>query len=469
MRTLSRRGLLTGASGLAALMLRPKLGWALEKRNDVDFLRGPYNEAFFFRHNFAYRIGAGMHFFHSKQHDLLQLTPFEEHAEVDARFDKEATGYVIDPPLTEPTMEYYSSYISRAMYTLFRTIDWTHMHHEQTYDIMSDKGISWVDKKIWTDRAVRYYLDAQQAGIPRSVAPLELTMRRVGIMMKPYFNYFRNFYPRDQALFYVAHWWHPAVYEAFMISGNRDQEIAVKGVEDVMYREILPNRPGRMVLSREIMPRYARMSPESANIFDNLHMLHGIAYSILAYKGWSIEEKRDEMYRVIEAMGYQPGDEAYATKFHEPYPTYDPRTYPAWVRSPEGAMGKIMMEMLMEMLPMMYPQGLSKMQKAAIMQQMMKSGRLGIEPGELPGSLRDAIMQVAPGMTMMPGATAPGETPQMMTDMMVANWKRKAERMPSIPPIDMRVEPTLVAPPVPRPEPSAPPPSLPAAVSLLTP
>ena len=95
--------------------------------------------------------------------------------------------------------------------------------------------------------------------------------------------------------------------------------------------------------------------------------------------------------------------------------------------------------------------------------------RLGIEPGELPGSLRDAIMQVAPGMTMMPGATAPGETPQMMTDMMVANWKRKAERMPSIPPIDMRVEPTLVAPPVPRPEPSAPPPSLPAAVSLLTP
>ncbi len=54
------------------------------------------------------------------------------------------------------------------------------------------------------------------------------------------------------------------------------------------------------------MPRYARMSPESANIFDNLHMLHGIAYSILAYPGWSIEEKRAEMYRVIEAMGYQP-------------------------------------------------------------------------------------------------------------------------------------------------------------------
>ena len=45
----------------------------------------------------------------------------------------------------------------------------------------------------------------------------------------------------------------------------------------------MPDRPGRMLLSREIMPRYARMSPESENIFDNLHMLHGIAYSILAF------------------------------------------------------------------------------------------------------------------------------------------------------------------------------------------
>ena len=40
MRTLSRRGLLGGVGGLTALMLQPKLGWALEKRNDVDFLRG---------------------------------------------------------------------------------------------------------------------------------------------------------------------------------------------------------------------------------------------------------------------------------------------------------------------------------------------------------------------------------------------------------------------------------------------
>jgi hypothetical protein len=449
MRLATRRAFLGGAAASAVALAAQGAGagpaFALEQRNGVDFLRGPYNLAFFYRHNLAYRIGAGMHFFHSKQHDLLQLTRFEDHAAVDVRFDREAQEWLLNPPATEPEMPYYSSYVDRAMHTLFRTIDWTHMHHEQTYDVMAFREIPWAEKKAWTDRAVKYYLTMQTEGIPRSPAPLELTMRRAGIMMKPYFNYFRNFYPLDQSLFYVAHWWHPAVYEAQMISGNQDQEAAIKGVEDVMHREVIPSRPGRMVLSREIMPRYSRMSPESANIFDNLHMLHGIAYSILAYKGWSVEEKRAEMYRVIQAMGYQPGDEAYARKFGEPHPAYDPRTYPNWVRSPQGAMGMIMMDMLMEMLPMMYPGGLSKAEKSAVLQQMMKNGRLGIEPGEIPGSLHEAMTRIAPGMRMMPGATEPGETPRMMTETMEANWRRKAERMFDIAPIDMGVEPSLGA------------------------
>ncbi len=78
----------------------------------------------------------------------------------------------------EPEMPYYSNYVDRAMHTLFRTIDWTHMHHEQTYDVMAFREIPWAEKKAWTDRAVRYYLTMQTPGVPRSVAPLELTMRR---------------------------------------------------------------------------------------------------------------------------------------------------------------------------------------------------------------------------------------------------------------------------------------------------
>lgn len=65
---------LTPGAGLAA----PPLTAVAEKRNEVGFLRGPYNLAFYRRHNRSYRISAEMHFFHSKQHDLLQRTPGRE-------------------------------------------------------------------------------------------------------------------------------------------------------------------------------------------------------------------------------------------------------------------------------------------------------------------------------------------------------------------------------------------------------
>ncbi|WP_299822832.1 hypothetical protein [uncultured Jannaschia sp.] len=432
----SRRDLIAG--GLAALA-GTALGAApalAEQRNGVSFLRGPYNLALFHRHNRAYRIGAGMHFFHSKQHDLLQLTPLADHAAVDRSFEAEAARWLREPPRTEPKMEYYSSYVSRAMHTLFRAIDWTHMHHEQTYDVMAYRGIPWSEKKAWTDRTVRYYLTRQTTGLPRSVAPLDVTMRRAGLMMKPYFNFFRTFYPRDQSLFYVAHWWHPALYEAQMIGGNEGQDATVPAVVDLMYRQVMARRPQRMLLSREIMPRYSRMSPESGNIFDNLHMLHGIAYSILAYEGWTVRQKRDEMYRVIRAMSYQPGDERLARKFSIPRQNVDPRTYPGWMRSAEGEMSRIMQEMMQEMMPMMMPRA-SAAERRAAMEQLMKIGRLGVERGEDPGSLHDALMRIVPDMQVMQDATEPGATPEMMVRTMLRGWQSKYGGMRGVPGIDM--------------------------------
>lgn len=70
---------------------------------------------------------------------------------------------------------------------------------------MACRGIHWSDKTHWTDRAVRDHVRQRTAGLPGSVAPLEVTLRRAGLMMKPYFNYFRTFYLCDQALCYVAH------------------------------------------------------------------------------------------------------------------------------------------------------------------------------------------------------------------------------------------------------------------------
>ncbi len=441
--TITRRQLLAGSAGaLLAQFVSPQ-SFALERRNDVSFLRGPYNLAQFYRHNYSYRLSAGMHFFHSKQHDLLQRTRLANHNENDARFDEEALAFLREPPRIEPEMDYYSSYVDQAMHRLFRAIDWTHMHHEQTYDVLAYRGIAWSDKKTWTDRSVHYYLTAQEPGLARSCAPLDVTMRRAAVMMKPYFTYFRNYYPKDQSLFYVAHWWHPAVYESYMIAGNAEQEASVAQVNDTMWREVIPMRPQRMLLAREVSPRYARLSPESANIFDNLHMLHGIAYDILAYEGWTVDEKRAELYRVLDAMGYRPGDEALARKFALPRPQHDPRTYPDALRTADGEMSRIMQEMMMEMMPSMMPAGMSASMQEQMMARMKEKLGLGLAAGEPHGSLHDAMMAMAPDMRMTAEAVAPGATPQPMVEAMLNGWRAKHGSLPDVPTIDMTPEPRL--------------------------
>lgn len=143
--------------GVALLVIVTLRLVTAEQRSQVSYLRGPYNIAYFNRHNKDFRLSAAFHFNHGKQDDVLLLTPFERHELVDTKFDKESVEKVMNPPHTEPTMELYGPYTARAMFRVFRAIDWTHMHHEQTYDILSDKDIPWNKKKQWTDRSVRYY------------------------------------------------------------------------------------------------------------------------------------------------------------------------------------------------------------------------------------------------------------------------------------------------------------------------
>lgn len=437
-----RRSIQAGLASLAVLAALPASALDFQQRNSVSYLRGPYNIEFFKRHNEAFRISAGIHFAHGKAHDVAHLTPATERAACDAGFDEESVAYVTrKKPRTEPTMELFGPYTAQFAWDLYRAIDWTHMHHEQTYDILSDKNIPWDKKKEWTDRAVSYYLN--QFDIPRSPAPLDVTMRRAAVMMKPYFSLFRNKFPKSNNFFYAAHWWHPVIYEAQMIGGNGpDQESMVKETDQTFYNEVLPvgKRPQRMLLSREAMPRYSMMSPESANIFDNLHMLHGIAYDILTYDGWTPEQKRAEIYRVIKAMSYQPGDELLARKFTTSMPAMDPRIYADWLKGTEGEMNRIMKEMMEEMMPMMMPQGMSGDMRQKMMAQFRMKLAPGMQEGEIEGSLSDAMMKMMPDMKMDREGMKPGNAPKMMVDAMMDGWRRKYGAMPDIKPMPMKAQ-----------------------------
>jgi hypothetical protein len=288
---------------------------------------------------------------------------------------------------------------------------------------------------------VRYSLEKFDS--PRSPAPLDVTMRRAGVMMKPYTTWFRNYYPKSNNFFFVAHWWHPAIYEAQMLAGNGpEQDRMVKETDQTMFSQVLYDRPQVMFLSREMMPRYSRMSPESANIFDNLHMLHGIAYDILAYEGWTVEEKKEELYRVIKAMSYQPGDEKLARKFTTPHPDMDPRIYEPWMKGVEGEMNRIMFEMLDEMMPLMMPEKPDSQSMASMKEQVWKKLTPGMQEGELPGSLMDALKTIMPQMKMMPESMEPGKTPHKIIDAMLKGWQEKYGKMPDVEPLSMGQEPS---------------------------
>ncbi|HLE01779.1 MAG TPA: hypothetical protein VJB59_16070 [Bdellovibrionota bacterium] len=402
-------------------------------------MRGPHVNAFYGRYRMPWKHQSAIHVAHGAAHDVFELAHLQEHEKTDERFNAEMLeGTLKHPPKTEAEMQTYGPYIGQSIWQLYRAIDWTHIHHGATYDVMSSDEIAWDQKKEWTDKTVRHYLE--KLDVARSPAPLDVTMRRAGVMMKPYFTYFRNYYPKSNNYFYAAHWWHPVIYEAMMLGGNGKLQDEIVRATDELTPAVFKDPPLRMPLSREIMPRYAQMSPESANIFDNLHMLHGIAYDIMAYPNWSLDQKKAELNRVVRAMAYQPGDEKLARKFSIPHPEMDPRRYEAWMKTPEGSMTDIMEEMMLEMMPMMMP-NITASQNSSVMAQLKMKLTPGMQEGEIQGSLHDALMKIMPEIKMAKGAMEPGESSPEMMNMMMAGWTKKHGMIPDAPMIAMDKEP----------------------------
>ena len=469
----------------------PKLATA-EQRNLIAHPRTSYQYAFYNRHRRSYRVASALHFAHSKLHDVLLLTPFAEHAQEDDKLYQQVLRYYNKPPKIEPPMELFAPYTARATWRLFRTIDSVHLLHEMTEDVMSDRRIAWDQKEQKLQETYDYYRKTYK-DIALSPAPLDVTMRRAGVMMKPYFTLTRNYYTKNNNFFYAAHWWHPALYETMMVSGNGEaQDRLMNQMEDLFQAQVVPKPPGRMILSRELMPRYSRLSPETANVFDNLHMLHGITYDILAYDGWTVEQKRAELYRVLDAMAYHPGDENLVRKFELPNPDVNPLNYDPWAQGVDGEMTRMMVEMLDEMMPLMMRHGSASThtsgaspgaqhsgqngamrhqgkphqggqhggmpqhhqaqamspEMAAMHQRLRTQLRLkltpGIQEGELPGSFMDAMRQLMPHMQAHSGME-PGKINPDMINAMLKGWQQKYGNLPDVELMPMDVEPSGVA------------------------
>lgn len=92
-------------------------------------------------------------------------------------------------------------------------------------------------------------------------------------------------------------------------------------------------------------------------------------------------------------------------------------------------------------MPMMGMSGMAPDMHRRMMDAFRAKMTPGMEPGEHPGSLHDALMALMPGMRMMPGATEPGRTPAMMVDAMLRGWERRHGGIPDAPPMPMNHDP----------------------------
>lgn len=315
---------------------------AFEQRDEIYRRRAPYLWAFYTRHPKNYGLTTAAHWAHGSISDVLLDTPPdpEAAAEADARFVSQAVAVLRRPARVEPEQADVGPAFARLAPLAPKVIDWAHALHEALYDIMADPSLTVAEQRRYIELETDYYLS--EPGLAFSPAPLEVIVRkRLQLQTQPWFKAFRRDWPQSAHLFWAFHWWHPAVYETQVVY-HADQTAAVAQIDHVFWNEVLPQPPNRMLLSREVMPRFAEMAPEAANIFDNLHQFHGIAYDILA--STLVVDQRAEIYRMLELMLVRPGDRelAQTQRVSPPVPDLDPLRYEPWMRTGTGAMGAVM-------------------------------------------------------------------------------------------------------------------------------
>jgi hypothetical protein len=276
----------------------------MPQRNEVYRLPAPYNFEFYDTHGPAARSFYAAHFAHFGVYELL-MDPGPDIDWSMADFEARVRAYVVAPPEFEPPAEIIAPSWTRMAYEAGKSMDWTHMLHSQLYDILTDERVT--DKKAAGERAISYYLsEAETAFSTRGYG--HRWMEGGG----PWAGAFRERHPTVNGILWAYHWHHAAVYEALMEPDSARRAAELNRVIQVFADSVLANPPAEMPLTGEIAPRFSRMFPAAAQIFDNLHMMHDVANDIMAYPPYTLEERAEEISRLRDVMSYARQDEVTA-------------------------------------------------------------------------------------------------------------------------------------------------------------
>jgi hypothetical protein len=378
------------------------------------------------------RIASALAFAYDKQQDVLELTSASLHQPIDVAYHQEMLLYLRNLKADGSTARPEAAPFTAERYgQLLRQIKQARELQESVQSALGSKAIAWEEKKKALDEILAAYT---AGGDALSSAPIDVVLRRTGVFFKPYFTSYRTHYPQSSSFMLAAQWWRPAMLEAQLLTQNGPRQESFQGETDcTFFSQVLERRPGRLLLMREVAPSFCRLSPAMCNISDNLHLLQGIVYDILSYKGWDMEQKKAELLRITQAMQPHAGDEKLVRKFRLAHKRVDPRMYYPWMKRSEGDITRIMEEMLEEVAAQLVPK---KKERAAHLKaltgQMMMKLRPGLEKGEYEGSLYEALLQTTPQLKGTDGKNSGEPSPDSLIEVMAKGWKRKYATLPDL-------------------------------------
>jgi hypothetical protein len=269
-------------------------------RNSQFYLPGDYNFAFYDTHTRAAQSFYAAHVAHFGIYEVA-LTQGEDATEAFAELEARIRGLVTEPPKFEPPAELIAPSWMRMGHATGAAMDWTHHLHSQLYDILTDPSIT--EKQEAGERAIAYYLsNATSAFSTRGYG------HRWMMGGGEWAGTFARKYPDINGILWAYHWHHAAVYEALMEPTPEAQARELDRVIDLFVDSVLVNPPEYMPLAAESAPRFSKMFPAAAQIFDNLHMMHDITNDIMVDERLSREQKDAEMARMLQNQLYASQD-----------------------------------------------------------------------------------------------------------------------------------------------------------------
>ena len=273
-------------------------------RNSQFYLPGNYNFAFYDTHTRVAQSFYAAHVAHFGIYEVA-LTDGEDATDAFKELETRIRRLVIEPPKFEPPAELIAPAWMRMAHPTGRAMDWTHHLHSQLYDILTDSSI--IEKQAAGERAMAYYL---------SNADAAFSTRGYGHrwMMGggTWAGAFARKYPDINGILWAYHWHHAAVYEALMEPTPEAQARELDRVIDLFVDSVLVTPPDYMPLAAEVAPRFAKMLPAAAHIFDNLHMMHDATNDIMVDERLSRGEKEAEIQRMLRSQVYATQDSVVA-------------------------------------------------------------------------------------------------------------------------------------------------------------